>query len=937
MGRATKGVKLMDWNSRAAFKIVFLAATLAACSGEKNEAESLAKAQSYLEQRNTAAAIIELKGALQSNANSGPARLLLGTALLAKGDAAGAEIELRRAQELQMPDEKVAPLLAQALLKTKQYAKLVTAFGNTQLSEPAATATVYTALAAAYAAQDDRAAASRAIDTALGAMPAFVGAQVMRARLSADAGDPDAALDILEGLLSRNPTSLEAWQLKAELLHRAKNDPGAAIGAYEQALTLEPTNAALHGALISLHFLRQDEAAARRQLEALRTALPEHPLTRLFDAQATLASGDYTRASAQFNELLAVLPDNVMLLYLAGAAELQSNALTQAEGHLLTALQLQPQFAAARRMLARVHLRARHPAKAVAVLKPLIQRPDADAPTLALAAQAQLLAGDTGAANATFTRAAKSPSADPKTRTALAIGRVAKGQADAGLGELQAIAADDKTGTSADLALISLRLQRKETDAALRAIDALERKQPSSPVAAELRGRAHLSRREVTAARTAFESALARDPKYMPAVQGLAALDLAENKPADARQRFEALLKQDPKNAAAHLALAELTRRAGGTPEQVGRDLASAVAADASDPRAHLALVEHHEAQGDGKAALSAAQAGVAALPASAELQDKLARVLMAAGDTHQAAAIFGRLATQNGTSPLGPMGLAEVNLLKKDFDAAARNARRALELDPNLLQAQRLAIFAAMGRQRVPEALAVARAIQTQQPAGALGYLLEGEIELSQSRWDAAITAFRKATAQPDPVQAPARLHFAMLQAKKTAEAAQFAEQWLARRPKDGLFVLYLADTASRVGDTALAEKRYGQLLAQFPDDAMALNNLAVLLLQQKKPGALALAERAVKAAPNRSALLDTLAAALVDAGQPARALEVQKSAVALSPGASNYRFKLAQLHLQAGDKAAARADLERLQKLPTPFPEKAQVDKLLKTLGPS
>ena len=907
---------------------------LSGCS--KGEAERLALAKAYLGKEETQAAIIELKGVLQDKPDSGEARLLLGTALLESGDGAGAEVELRRALENEVSEEQVAPVLAQALLKTRQYATLIKQYERSQFKDSAATAAMQTALATAYAAQGDPTTAQAAIAKAQAAAPQSTPALIVQARLKAGAGDVDGALSALDSLLARDANSAEAWQLKGELLQNAKADSNGAVLAYQKSLAIRPDQAAVHGALITLHFLRQDEKAASAQAEALKKALPGNPLTRLFDAQSTFARGDYRHASKQFNELLSAVPDNVMLLYLAGAAELQIDALAQAESHLLRAVQLQPQFAGARRVLARVYLRARQPAKAVAALKSLLDKTGIDAETLTLAAQAQLLAGEPAAANDLFMRAAAMKPKDAKNRTALAVGQLAVGHTDAALGELQAISAADR-GVSADLALISARLQRKEFDAALKVIEVLEKKQPGSPVAAGLRGRAHLLRKDFPSARSSFEKALALDARYLPAVDGLAALDLAEKKPDAARGRFEALLKADPKNVQAYLRLAELKRMANGTRAQVEELLASAVAADPTDLQARFALIDHHAAGGDSQSALTAAQAAAAALPASLEVQDKLARLQLAAGDTNSARATFGRMAAQHGGSVLGHQGLAEGYVAAKDFAAAWRSAQRALELEPNSLAAQRVAIFAAMGLKRPQDALTIARQVQAQRPKEALGFILEGEIEASQIRWDAAAAAFRKGTSQTNPLQAPARLHFALVQGKKTADAARFADSWLSQRPKDTLFLLYLGEQASRQGDLALAERRYQQVLAQQPGDILALNNLASLLIKQKKPGAVAMAERAVKAAPNRPALLDTLASALASEGQIDKAIVAQKDAVALATGAPIFRLNLARLYAQAGNKAAARVELEALRQSGKGFPEQVEVEALLKSLDKS
>ena len=80
--------------------------------------QMVASAKEYLGKNDRNAAIIQLKNALQENPNLGEARLLLGRAQLQAGDLASAEKGLRRALELKVPIEDVAPDLARSIRAT---------------------------------------------------------------------------------------------------------------------------------------------------------------------------------------------------------------------------------------------------------------------------------------------------------------------------------------------------------------------------------------------------------------------------------------------------------------------------------------------------------------------------------------------------------------------------------------------------------------------------------------------------------------------------------------------------------------------------------------------------------------------------------------------------------------------------------------------------
>src|SRR5205814_7487149 len=140
----------------------------------------------------------------------------------------------------------------------------------------------------------------------------------------------------------------------------------------------------------------------------------------------------------------------------------------------------------------------------------------------------------------------------------------------------------------------------------------------------DLRARVYMQRKDAAGARKSFEKALALNPAYLPAAANLAALDMLDNKPDAAKARLEAVLKADPKSAQALLGLAEIKRRTGGSRQEVAKLIADAVKANPADREPRLVLIEHHLSIGDTKAAVSAAQAGVAAIPNDPQLLEKL-------------------------------------------------------------------------------------------------------------------------------------------------------------------------------------------------------------------------------------------------------------------------------------------------------------------------
>lgn len=895
--------------------------------------QQLKEARVLLDKGQTEPAAQLLKNLLLAQPGSGPGRVLLAEALLEGGYPAGADIELRRAQELQAPPEQTLPLMARVLLARGQPAALLAAdWAQTPLSEPLAQAALRTSLAQAHIALDDLPAARAVLAQALAAAPQAVPAQLLQARLDFQAGQLLDAQRRIDAVLAAQPNTAEAWSLLAEVALRDGHQDQA-LALYQRALRVRPDLLTAHEALIAQHIARRDAPAARRQWQALRQVLPRHPKTLLLDAQVAYLSGDLRQANDQYQTLLKMAPDDQLLLQSAGAVALRMGAAEQAERLLGRAVQRGPYQQPARLLLAQAQLQLGQTERALATLEPLVAADPPEPQAVLVAAQARLLMGDAAGADALFRRVAQLKPEDPQLRTALAMAQLARGRPDQAIAELQAVSAAD-TGVVADLALVSAHLQAKRFDAALAAVVALDRKQPTEVLPAMVRGQVHLARQERDAARKAFETALARAPGHEPAVAALARLDLADGQTAAARARYAALVQAQPDNTGARLAQAVLMRQTGAQREEVTALLEDAIKSAPDQPALQRALIDHHLSSRNPQAALVLAQSATAKWSEEPELLLRLGQAQLANREARQAVGTYGRLTQLLPRQALGFQALAEANLAVPDLPAAQRAVTRGLQLAPQSPALQRLQVQVALRQGQPDQALAAARALQAQRPQEALGHLLEGELALADRRWPEAVAALRRAVALRQPGPSAQRLHQALLRAGQAGEAEALARGWLKAHPGDTAFLHHLGDQALAQGDWPAARAHFEALLKLQPGQASALNNLAWVLLQQGQPGATAMAEQAVRAAPDEPGVLDTLAQALARDGQAAQAMAWSRRAVLLAPEHPDLRLTLAKLLVQAGQKREAKAELDRLSLLADKFARQAEVASLLQSL---
>lgn len=906
---------------------------LAGCNKVSAPTETVASAKELLKSEQPAAAVIQLKNVLQADPKSGEARFLLGQAFALQGDHKSAIVELRKALELGYSDTATVPLLARAMLDFQQHKALIKEFESVRLNDDRAQGKLLSTLALALAREGGISRASASIEDAERFAPDDNAVLLAKARVLALRGKVDEALTIVDALNRREPKAVEPWLLKADLLLFAKNDRPSAEKAYQAALSLQPNRMALHQTLFAMYAAANDLAAAKRQQEAMAKLFPNHPQTLFAAAQLAAVDGDFKKARELTQGSLKFLGESPLVLQFAGYVELALNSLTQAEKLLSKAIQLEPASRRARQLLATVHLRSNSPGKAIDILRPVLdsQRPDAE--SLALMAEGYLQLGDAKTAEQLFTQAGSLKPDDSRVRTALALLQVGKGKADMAFDELRATAAST-ADTFPDMALISAYIHKKDFDAALKAIDSLQKKSANSPLPELLRGRIQLALKRTEQARESFSKALTKDPVYLPALAALASMDLADGKPKEAEQRFADSLKANPQNLVATLAVAELKIRGGAEREEIVKLLEGAVRNHPSEVSARLKLIRYLTSIGDTKAALSAAQSGVAANAENPILLMSLGELQAADGDVNQSITSFGKAAAAMPRSATPLLKLVAAQLAVKDTASAEKSAKRAFELEPTSVAAVRALATVLGAQKRVGEVVALARQFQRTSPKSPAGYQLEGDALLLLKSDDAALKAYRKGLEQTGGGILPEKVMQLLGRLKGPAEAKRFYDEWQAKHPSDDGLPMFLGNSALAAGDWTTSEMHFREVLRLNSGNSAAMNNLAWTLAKASKPGATEWAEKAVAANPGSLSYLDTLAYALASERKFPKAIETAKTLVSRAPNLPASRLSLARVYVMAAEKQLAKVELDILEKLSDKSLANKEVDDLRKAV---
>ena len=912
--------------------VALLALALAAC-GKPSPEKLLVDGRAALQRNDARTAVVQLKSHVLVAPASAEGRLLLGQALLASQDPAGAVIELDRAKELGAKEDDLAIPLARALIASGRAKDVVDRLGGVSLPDPKQQAELRVEVAMALLDMGQFERAESAVASALRADATHPVARLMAARFTASRGELDVASQQTEALLAENPKNAAAMHLKGELLSLGGKDTAAAVKVFEAALAADPKYVPAHLALMKISASFNDVPVYEKRVQAMQAALPKHPETMFAEIQLALAKNDLPAAKEKSERLLLLAPVNSRALYLAGLTQLRAGSLVVAEGHLSKAVQQAPEAAEPRRVLAQLHVDNGNAARALDALSPLLTSTRPDSQALQIAGKAELQQGRGAQAEAYFKRAVAANPANAQARTALALAQIAKGEAQQGFAQLEGLAANEKD-LQADLTLIATHLARREFDKALKAVAALEAKAPALPISQALRGRILLQQGKLVEARRSFGRAFEIDGKFYPAVAGLVEIDAAEGKWDAAVARLEAHLRDVPQNYLALALLTQVRQAAKVSPDVIRRSLEQAVQAQPADMPPRLLLIEFLLARRDLAAARAAAEQAVTAVPGRAELEDALGRVLLQAGDARQSMAAFAKVVALTPTSAQAYLRLGTAQLRAGDLTAGRTSLERARQLDPRSSDVTSAVLNLMLTERKFGEALALAREVQKSDPKNSFGFMMETDVHLNQRKLPEAITALREAFTR-QPVSALAvRLHGLQVMADRTADAERFAADWLKSNPVDADFISQLGSIDMQRSKFPLAEARYRKVIELQPANAVALNNLAWVLFQQGKPEGLQHARKANELAPGEPALMDTLAATLRAAGQLPEAVEWQRKAVAASNGEPRYRMRLAELLIATGNPTQARDELKVLEALGENFAQRDKVLELLKSV---
>jgi putative PEP-CTERM system TPR-repeat lipoprotein len=908
---------------------------LASCDTFVSAESRMERAAQLRGQGDYRAAGIELKKLLQKHPDHREARFLLGETSLLIGEAAAAEKELRRAQDLGVPRERVVVPLGQAIVNQGHFDRVLQELDSAAVSDDEVKTGILMHRSAAYLALGRLDDAERAFREALALRPDSLDARLGLAAVEQGRRNLGAAEAHIADVLARDPTFTRAWLAKGRI-ELVRNRYAQAEEAFARALDLPSPPVAdefiARNGLAESQWRQGKMDAALQNVERLMMLAPDQPGPRYLRALIAYSAGDYGTARNHLQQVLRAFPDYRPAALLLGATHYAQGELEQADMYLSSALAADPSSVSARKLLAATRLRQKKPQEAIAALSPAMPQASTDRELLALMGRASLEIGDAGAGIEYLERSAGTDPSNLALQVQLAVGYMASGDAEHAIKLLEKLPRTESGAYGRELLLILAYMRSGDHDSAVVHADKIVGERPNDPGAYNLAGNAYMAAGRLPLARQRLEKALQLRPDDLTVLMNLGRLEFREGKQDAARARFERVLALSPNHVNAMMALAQLSAlrddRAG-----VRHWLERAAAADPTAIDLKLLLIQHHLTGGDRAQARSVATQLAKAHPAQAEVQNVLGIVQMADGSKEEAVASFRSAVAAAPRSAAYTYNLARAELSRGRDGEARKLLTKTLEMEPDHLRAI-FALSALEVRQgNAQQAFARARGLQQNKKTAADGYALEGDLHMMQRRFDHAARAYDASLKHVESAQLAIKAYRARRQAQLPDPLGPL-ERWLGTHPGDVGVCLALAEGYQVSGQFKRAAAHYELVLERHADNAIALNNLAWVYQQEQDPRAIEVAERAYRAQPDSGAIADTLGWLLVQDGQTRRGVALLREAVRLSRDTPDIRYHLAVALAGSGAKDEARTILAELVSSGQTFGDLGKAKQMLQDL---
>jgi len=888
-------------------------------------------------------AIIHLKNVIQEKSDHMPSRVLMAQILITQGNGSAAKIELDRARDGKVDDDRLITLYGQAYILQGKYDEALKVAQLGQRNEQIENELLLIR-GQAYIGKKQYQLADKAFITVLSLQPKNQLALLGRAQIALHASKVEQALTYIDLSLESIKPFINGWILKSKILHRLGDRQGALL-AIDEALKINDKHLSARLTKAMLHIELKEYQQAIPHVNYIIAEIDNEPRARYLEAiiNANLPSNDKEKDTADNDKLsgviatLAAVPPEVMkntpdYFFLAGLTNFQFGNLNDAHRYLTYYLNYIEFDIDAVRMLASIEIEQGDLNSARNLLsKTNVARPG-NPDILTLLGLTYLQLEESAKAQFYFKKVVDSYPYSTVSVSNLARSKMQSGDYEAAIDVLSSIKDNEINGTQIKLLLIDSYQNTQNYSSAIGIAKALIAKFPENGFFQQRIGMLYGLNRQLPEARAAFEKSLELSDKNIIAMVHLARMDNIAGDFDKALKFLEAKLAIFDNNT---LLMTEISDS-----YLFKKDIDNALiwiqksyAQDPNDFYVVLKLSRILAKQNKLDEAVDLIDEFIGLNPKQPQALLTIAELYQQQNKPHQAVLALRDYVEKSRKKASALIILAKAQLKSKDNAGAINSYKRSMIADDRYLPAYLGLVNITIKNKNEGFSLSLISSIADITQSDSLPLVLKGDLYLALGDTQQSIKFYQHALQKSDQKQAILGLYRSYKKQNTLHKAINPLNDWLLTYPDDMLVAIALADSYKGNNELQKSADYYQLLIKKNGPLPILLNNAAnVEFSLGDTEKAKKYAQQAYDYVPENVVIIDTLAWIKSRLGEHKQAIALFRLALTKDFDNAEVKYHIAVTLFTLSRKVEAKKYLIEAIDSEQQFPEKGEARTLLK-----
>jgi tetratricopeptide (TPR) repeat protein len=735
---------------------------------------------------------------------------------------------------------------------------------------------------------------------------------------------------------SRDPNVHKQKYLESGERYYDKGQYREAEIQFQNAIQVDPRFAEGHYQLSRAATKLEQWPTASQELSATLQFAPDHYGAHLDLANLFLHFGKLNEAKEQLDLLAQKWPDKPDVFVARAQYDAVMNNTSAALADMQTALKLDPNRSDSYLSLAMLQMHGQEWDAAEASLKRAVELSPKSTTMLVSLGNFYQTRGRFPEAEQCFRRAIDGAKDDPNPRLSLASLYVAEDKPAQAEEFLRQSKKDFPTNSVGYRMLGDFFYANSQLDKAADEYAALYRDHPKDIQVKKNYIQLLIMKEKIDDARKLNDELLKAKPDDEEAKIFKAEIEMGGGKASEAATTLQAVLKDDPDNPMAHYQLG-LAFDQMGNPQRAEPEWRDAVRMGPGLVEAHRALAGVAIHRGDASGLAQEADQIIAIQPAAPDgyLLRAVAEINRKQYD--KADEDIKLSLEKEPNNPTAYVQLGNLRMAQNQLPEAQMAYQQALDQDPNSTDALGGVLNVDLVQKQPDKAIATAKLQLAKYPRNAEFHVMLGQLLLDPPRRDpgGAEQEFKQA-ADLDKKNAEAMIKLGLVQNERGAsdQALQTYLEGSKLHPKEVSFYLLAGGIYENKHDWEYAKQQYQKVLEIQPDNPLASNNMAYVMLQQggNLDVAFAMAQTARRQLPDNPNSADTLGWAFYQKKVYSSAIALFREAVRKEPDNPLFNYHLGLAYAKSGQANLAKQQLDRLVRIKPDFPD---VDELRRAVA--